>query len=582
MATDDREQQFERALAKHFRDAEENACPDPEVLSAYHERTLSAEEIAKWKEHIAGCARCQETLALVEQTESVDSPLWQERNAALVIEGAAAEPKMARAAAAAMPSGSGAVPVVAAAAPAGFAKRPSRAQWKWIVPIGAIAAGVIVWVGTTEIQKQHEQEAQQAVETAQNRQPAAAPSPMELKTAPSQSSDQKPGEQGASAESRDEREALKAVAPAPSEPSSSPQKIAPGAVPETRQQLDKKKDAIGEGHGYGKGPVPSAPSPALSEEAPRSRSDAQAPGTENQLSAGVPGDARVARANPAPAPAAEKSRGWMANKSAPAMSSGDVSTITGTVLDSSGAAIGGALITAIDTTNGSSKTAVADAAGNFVLPDLPADQYRVVVAHTGFAQAEQTLTLAPQHNEQLKVQLKVGAVAEKVEVNGAAGALSAPGAGLQTADTAASSTELRTLPANGRNYPPLAQLAASDPRYIVAPDQKRAWRVGDGGKIERTTDRGNTWKPQSSGVLADLRAGSATSGRVCWIIGKAGTILLTTDGGNRWKQVTSPIADDIGGIRATDAERASVWDLSNRIHFETSDGGATWTRAANK
>ena len=187
MATDDREQQFERALAKHLRDTSDNACPDAEVLSAYHERTLSLEEMAKWKEHIAGCERCQETLALVEQTDSLDVEVWQEQNAVTTVEDQATMSTLMRPAAARMTSmeeprslkSVAAVPAVA------VAKRLPRAQWKWIVPIGAVAAGIIVWVGVVEIRKQYGQNAPQAVQTAQNQEPATPGTMTDLKAPPS-------------------------------------------------------------------------------------------------------------------------------------------------------------------------------------------------------------------------------------------------------------------------------------------------------------------------------------------------------------------------------------------------------------
>src|SRR5277367_1859030 len=78
MGPDERDQQFERALGRHLRNAERDAaCPDPETLAAYHERTLSLEEMARWKEHIAGCARCQEALALLEQSETALAEGWR-------------------------------------------------------------------------------------------------------------------------------------------------------------------------------------------------------------------------------------------------------------------------------------------------------------------------------------------------------------------------------------------------------------------------------------------------------------------------------------------------------------------------
>ena len=108
------------------------------------------------------------------------------------------------------------------------------------------------------------------------------------------------------------------------------------------------------------------------------------------------------------------------------------------------------------------------------------------------------------------------------------------------------------------------------------------WRVGDSGKIERSDDRGKTWKPQTSNVTEDLTSGSAVSDKVCWVVGRNGTILVSVDGGKSWNPVTSPIAGDIGGIRATDALHASIWDAPRHVSFETSDGGASWTRNANE
>jgi photosystem II stability/assembly factor-like uncharacterized protein len=128
----------------------------------------------------------------------------------------------------------------------------------------------------------------------------------------------------------------------------------------------------------------------------------------------------------------------------------------------------------------------------------------------------------------------------------------------------------------------ISLLKLQNPNIIVSPDKKRVWRVGPAGSIEISGDAGNTWKPQSSGVTADLLTGSAPSEKVCWIAGKNGTLLLTTDGGRNWKQLASPIADDIGGVQGVDARDASIWDLSGNKRFETSDGGLTWKQVANQ
>src|SRR5271167_223165 len=80
MAPDDRDRNFEKALARHLRssassDGGANAlagvpaerkvelCPDPEILAAYHDGALSSEERNLWKQHVLGCDSCQIVLA---------------------------------------------------------------------------------------------------------------------------------------------------------------------------------------------------------------------------------------------------------------------------------------------------------------------------------------------------------------------------------------------------------------------------------------------------------------------------------------------------------------------------------------
>jgi Photosynthesis system II assembly factor YCF48 len=105
------------------------------------------------------------------------------------------------------------------------------------------------------------------------------------------------------------------------------------------------------------------------------------------------------------------------------------------------------------------------------------------------------------------------------------------------------------------------------------------WRIGHGGKIEKSTDS-ETWQKQESGVTSDLLAGSAPSNDVCWISGTNGTILRTTDGGAHWTRVTSPtleanVTPDWTSVAATDASHATV-TMRDGTAFVTNDGGGTW------
>src|ERR1700739_3652712 len=171
MPTDEhnREQQFERALARHLRSASpDSACPDAEILAAYHERSLSLEEMAHWKEQIAACQRCQEGLALVEETENLHAEEWEQQDVPVPME-LAELPKAMRAAGTNVRQDAQALPAAPAAAVATpINKISARPHWRWIVPLGALAAGVIVWVGVQEIRTQRNAQ-RTAVQVAQNR-----------------------------------------------------------------------------------------------------------------------------------------------------------------------------------------------------------------------------------------------------------------------------------------------------------------------------------------------------------------------------------------------------------------------------
>src|SRR5262249_13874990 len=83
MPREDREQNFEKALSRRLR----SNCPDPETLAAYHERALPFSELNAWKAHVAGCADCQQVLAFLESTDSLE--VGPERELDLVEQAAA-------------------------------------------------------------------------------------------------------------------------------------------------------------------------------------------------------------------------------------------------------------------------------------------------------------------------------------------------------------------------------------------------------------------------------------------------------------------------------------------------------------
>lgn len=102
------------------------------------------------------------------------------------------------------------------------------------------------------------------------------------------------------------------------------------------------------------------------------------------------------------------------------------------------------------------------------------------------------------------------------------------------------------------------------------------WRFGRGGTIERSSDGGQTWERQSSGVTTALTDASALTDSVCWIVGERGVVLRTTDG-RTWQALPSPTEFDLVAVHAW-SETAATITASDRAEYETTDGGKSWRR----
>lgn len=117
--------------------------------------------------------------------------------------------------------------------------------------------------------------------------------------------------------------------------------------------------------------------------------------------------------------------------------------------------------------------------------------------------------------------------------------------------------------------------AASAPTVVVSSDPNVRWRVA-GASVQRSTDGGRTWTPQSTGTTDQLLAGSSPAPDVCWIVGRNGLVLLTTDG-RTWRRLDAPETTiDLVGVTAVDAAIATVSTADGRT-YRTSNAGRTWT-----
>jgi hypothetical protein len=133
----------------------------------------------------------------------------------------------------------------------------------------------------------------------------------------------------------------------------------------------------------------------------------------------------------------------------------DNARITGTVADTTGAAIPGATITVTNTGTNATQTVTSGGTGDFTVSALPTGNYHITVAKQGFATQEQNLKLDVAQVQSENFKLAAGGASTVVDVTDAA-----PVVELANSDTSEVITgrELSDLPLNGRNFTQLALL----------------------------------------------------------------------------------------------------------------------------
>jgi hypothetical protein len=132
--------------------------------------------------------------------------------------------------------------------------------------------------------------------------------------------------------------------------------------------------------------------------------------------------------------------------------------LSGTVLDPSGAVLPNVNITAQDPTTGISQTAVANASGQYVFPDLLPGHYKLTAKAPGFATAVlNDVIIEAGRQKDLPIKMQVGQATQQVDV-------SAQGAVLETTSNTLATTidpqQIQDLPLAGRDILPMAELVS--------------------------------------------------------------------------------------------------------------------------
>jgi len=130
--------------------------------------------------------------------------------------------------------------------------------------------------------------------------------------------------------------------------------------------------------------------------------------------------------------------------------------LSGSVTDSTGAAVPGAQITATSVDSGIARSVLTNDSGFYNIPNLAPGTYSISISASGFATVQNpSLALTVGEKEAFNVQLPLAKVAQQVEVTGAAPAIEL--ASSEISDVV-DGTTTRELPLNGRDWTQLAAL----------------------------------------------------------------------------------------------------------------------------
>src|ERR1700680_2006702 len=131
-------------------------------------------------------------------------------------------------------------------------------------------------------------------------------------------------------------------------------------------------------------------------------------------------------------------------------------TVSGTLVDSSGAVTPGVSISIKNVATGVTTNTATNGGGFYTIPNLQAGDYELTASAPGFStQVRSGLTLTVGQELVLNLTLQVGRVTEKIQVTGEAPTVNLANS---TLGGVANTTSVEELPLNGRSWTDLAAL----------------------------------------------------------------------------------------------------------------------------
>jgi hypothetical protein len=197
----------------------------------------------------------------------------------------------------------------------------------------------------------------------------------------------------------------------------------------------------------------------------------------------------------------------------------DRSVLEGTVSDPSGAIISGAAVVSLAMETGIKEEQHTNSKGYYRFPGLAVGRYTVTVSDTGFkTHVIEDVILRVGETRTLDVKLKVGTIAEKIDVVATSAPVERTSA---EASTVISSNEIANLPTNGRDWANLTLLApfaqddgGGDQRTIrfagrARDDNNFQFDGVDAGGIQEQAQKSQTRLQISQDAIEEYRVSSA-------------------------------------------------------------------------
>ncbi len=123
--------------------------------------------------------------------------------------------------------------------------------------------------------------------------------------------------------------------------------------------------------------------------------------------------------------------------------------------------------------------------------------------------------------------------------------------------------------------PEIKMITPENVHGVIAPDDNNIWVVGNYGVIHHSSDGGETWTKQESGVHTLLVDGCFINNTTGWVTGLYGVILHTSDGGKTWTKQKTGTGKHLFSVSFVDENYG--WAVGEwHTIINTTDGGKTW------